>query len=473
MTDIIAKKSQFDIIVTRADDRLIATDPITVKNQIQEIHSIDDLGLNTASRADGSLVTWNANTNAYDVKPFNTYVTFSWGNTHTFNSNVIFKSVIFANNSSGLAGQVLTSNGQGVYWSNVASSYAFGLGLTANSTVVSVNAAYISALILVSTANNAAYLNGKTEANLNVNSAVYSTNSQFAITSNNATYAFGKLEGDINANSATYLGGFTSSYFAANSSLSNYYLATNPNGYITTSGTANNATYAFGKTEANLNVNSAITANSSTYFGGQLADYYAANSSLANYYLATNPAGYINASASITGSSNNATYLGGKLEANLNVNSAVYSTNSSFAFTANNTVNLNGQPASYYSNASNINTGTLPNAQLPAPRVVPITDGTSITVNTDITDIATQINTQVAGTLTVNAPTGTPRDGQKFILKIKSTNSQTFSWDVIFGGSFDIALPSSTTGYSLTDYMGFQYDVISSQWHMIAKNFGF
>lgn len=430
MTDIIAKKSQFDIIVTRADDRLIATDPITVKNQIQEIHSIDDLGLNTASRADGSLVTWNANTNAYDVKPFNTYVTFSWGNTHTFNSNVIFKSVIFANNSSGLTGQVLTSNGQGVYWANVASSYAFGTGLTANSTVVSVNTAYISALILVSTANNATYLNGKTEANLNVNSAVYSTNAQFAVTSNNATYAFGKLEGDINANSATYLGG---------------------------------------KTEANLNVNSAITANSATYFGGQLADYYAANSSLANYYLATNPNGYITSA----GTANNATYAFSKSEANLNVNSSVYSTNSSFAFTANDTVNLNGQPASYYSNASNINTGTLPNAQLPAPRVVPITDGISITVNADITDIATQINTQVAGTLTINAPTGTLRDGQKFILKIKSTNSQTFSWDVIFSGSFDIALPSSTTGSDLTDYMGFQYDTISSKWHMIAKNFGF
>ena len=241
-------------------------------------------------------------------------------------------------------------------------------------------------------------------------------------------------------------------------------------GTITTTnftGTANNATYAFGKTEANLN------ANSATYLGGNPSSYFAANSSLANYYLATNPAGYITSSASITGSANNTTYAFGKTEANLNVNSAVYSTNSSFAFTANNTVNLNGQPASYYSNATNIGTGTLAWERLPTVRVVSITDAISITVNADITDVATQINTQVAGTLTINAPTGTPRDGQKFILKIKSSAVQIFSWDVTFGGSRDMTLPSYTSGSSLIDYMGFQYDSISTKWHMIAKNFGF
>jgi len=55
-------------------------------------------------------------------------------------------------------------------------------------------------------ANNATYLNGKTEGNLNVNSA---------LTSNNSTYAFGKSEGALNANSAntanaaTFLAGNT------------------------------------------------------------------------------------------------------------------------------------------------------------------------------------------------------------------------------------------------------------------------
>jgi hypothetical protein len=107
------------------------------------------------------------------------------------------------------------------------------------------------------------------------------------------------------------------------------------------------------------------------------------------------------------------------------------------------------------------------------PRVVSIADGTSITVNTDITDIATQINTQAAGTLTINAPTGTATNGEKFILRIKSTNVQTFSWNAAFGGSVDMALPTATSGSSLTDYLGFQYDSTAAEWHMIAKNFGF
>ena len=310
------------------------------------------------------------------------------------------------------------------------------------------------------------------------NNSVYGTitTTNFTGTANNATYAFGKTEANLNANSATYLGGNPSSYFAANSSLANYYLATNPAGYITSSDSANSATYLGGKLEANLNVNSAVyatNANSATYLNGFQSSYFAANSSIANYYLATNPAGYITSSASITGSANNTTYAFGKTEANLNVNSAVYSTNSSFAFTANNTVNLNGQPASYYSNATNIGTGTLAWERLPTVRVVSITDAISITVNADITDVATQINTQVAGTLTINAPTGTPRDGQKFILKIKSSAVQIFSWDVTFGGSRDMTLPSYTSGSSLIDYMGFQYDSISTKWHMLAKNFGF
>jgi len=57
--------------------------------------------------------------------------------------------------------------------------------------------------------------------------------------------------------------------------------------------------------------------------------------------------------ASIT--SVNAIVLGGKTEANLNVNSAAQATNAT---------NLNGQPGSYYTNASNITTGTLPIEQL-------------------------------------------------------------------------------------------------------------
>ena len=107
------------------------------------------------------------------------------------------------------------------------------------------------------------------------------------------------------------------------------------------------------------------------------------------------------------------------------------------------------------------------------PRVVSIADGTSITLNADTTDIATQINTQTAGTLTINAPTGTAFNGEKIMLRIRSTNVQTFSWNAIFAGSTDLALPTASSGSSRTDYLGFQYDSTAVKWHMIAKNFGF
>lgn len=77
-------------------------------------------------------------------------------------------------------------------------------------------------LTYVQVANNATYAFGKTEGNLNVNSA---------LSANNATNAFGKAEGALNVNSAL---------------------------------SANNSTYAYGKTEGNLNVNSAVGANQVT-----------------------------------------------------------------------------------------------------------------------------------------------------------------------------------------------------------------
>lgn len=117
-------------------------------------------------------------------------------------------------------------------------------------------------------------------------------------------------------------------------------------------------------------------------------------------------------------------------------------------------------------------TQTLTNKNVQA-RVVVIADATSITVNADTTDVATQANTQAVGTLTVNAPTGTIVNGQKFILRLRSTNVQTFSWNAVFQGSSDIGLPTASSGGGLYDYVGFIYNSTSSKWQMIAKVFGF
>lgn len=106
-------------------------------------------------------------------------------------------------------------------------------------------------------------------------------------------------------------------------------------------------------------------------------------------------------------------------------------------------------------------------------RIVSHTDATSITINADTTDLATMINTQTAGTFTINAPTGSIFDGQKLMFKIKSTNIQTFSWNAVFTGSIDAPLPTASSGSSKTDYLGFIYDATSSKWHVVAKNFGY
>jgi hypothetical protein len=106
-------------------------------------------------------------------------------------------------------------------------------------------------------------------------------------------------------------------------------------------------------------------------------------------------------------------------------------------------------------------------------RVVNYADATSITINADTTELATQTNTQAVGTLTINAPTGTLSDGQKLMIRMQSTNVQTFSWNAIFAGSSDLTLPSVSSGSGKYDYFGFIYNSTASKWHLIASVSGF
>lgn len=117
-------------------------------------------------------------------------------------------------------------------------------------------------------------------------------------------------------------------------------------------------------------------------------------------------------------------------------------------------------------------TATLTNKRI-TKRVNAVSDATSITPNIDDYDMFKQANTQAAGTLTINAPTGTPTSGQEFILRIKSTNVQTFSFNSVFRGSLDTALPVSTSGSSLTDYMKFIYNSDDTKWDIVALSMGY
>lgn len=106
-------------------------------------------------------------------------------------------------------------------------------------------------------------------------------------------------------------------------------------------------------------------------------------------------------------------------------------------------------------------------------RLSTIASGTSVTIDADTTDIAVQVNTQSAGTLTINAPTGTPTDAQRLMFRLTSTNVQTFSFNSIFAGSPDVSLPTASTGGGKTDYLGFVYLASTTKWHLVALSFGY
>lgn len=106
-------------------------------------------------------------------------------------------------------------------------------------------------------------------------------------------------------------------------------------------------------------------------------------------------------------------------------------------------------------------------------RVVTISSASSITPNIDTTDILVQANTESVGTLTMNAPTGSAVDGQSLVIRLSSTAVQTFSWNAIYQGSADLALPTATSSSSKFDYLGFIYNSTANKWQLLAKNFGF
>lgn len=114
-----------------------------------------------------------------------------------------------------------------------------------------------------------------------------------------------------------------------------------------------------------------------------------------------------------------------------------------------------------------------PTGPMYGSRLVASTDATSITPNANTTDMVTQLNTQAVGTLTINAPTGSPSDGQKLMFRIKSTNIQTLSWNAVYAGGADLTLPSATSGSTLTDYYGFIYNSGLTKWHLLSKISGF
>lgn len=261
----LASKSTFTATVQKIGGRVTTTDPITVKNQIQEIRSIDDIpGVNTSQRVDGASIFYNANTGEYDIK------------SGFANVQSIYITSLFANGSAGQNGDSLLTNGSTIYWGPV------------------------------QTSNNALFAYGKRESDLSVNFALFSGNANFSFTSNLAALAV----------------------------------------------LANNTTFAYGKRESDLTVNFAT-------FSGN-----------ANFAFTSNL-------ASLATLANNTTFAYGKRESDLSVNFATFSGNANFAYDASNSQFLQGYGASYFTNATNLSTGTINPARLANSGVVSGTYGNS------------------------------------------------------------------------------------------------
>jgi hypothetical protein len=101
-------------------------------------------------------------------------------------------------------------------------------------------------------------------------------------------------------------------------------------------------------------------------------------------------------------------------------------------------------------------------------RITTASDATSITPNTDNCDITYQANTQGAGTLTINADSGTPTNGQFWELWVKATNAQTASFNAVYV-AMGTALPTTFPAGKNVKVL-FQYDSNSSKWGLLAVN---
>ena len=110
-------------------------------------------------------------------------------------------------------------------------------------------------------------------------------------------------------------------------------------------------------------------------------------------------------------------------------------------------------------------TATLTNKRID-PRVS-VTTSSASAVTPDISAYDEYAWTAQAATLTINAPTGTPVDGDKLIFRILDNGtSQTLSWNatyVVIG----VTLPTATT-VSKTTYVGCIYNANNTRWDVVA-----
>lgn len=104
------------------------------------------------------------------------------------------------------------------------------------------------------------------------------------------------------------------------------------------------------------------------------------------------------------------------------------------------------------------------------PRIVSIASSSSITPNSSTTD---QYNvTALATNATINAPSGTPVDGQKLVIRVKDNGvARTLSWANTSGAYREVGstLPTTTAANtSVVYYIGCMYNSQDTYWDVVA-----
>jgi len=99
------------------------------------------------------------------------------------------------------------------------------------------------------------------------------------------------------------------------------------------------------------------------------------------------------------------------------------------------------------------------------PRVVSTTTATSLIPDVSAADIYAY--TALASALTINAPTGTPLNGDKLIFRLLDNGTaRALTWDATYT-VIGVTLPTTTT-VNKTTYVGCIYNADNTRWDVIA-----
>lgn len=102
------------------------------------------------------------------------------------------------------------------------------------------------------------------------------------------------------------------------------------------------------------------------------------------------------------------------------------------------------------------------------PRVTSTATATTLTPSVAVADIYAY--TALASALTINAPTGTPLDGDKLMFRILDNGTaRVLTWNATFTSMVGVAFSNSfSTTVNKTTYVGCIYNAANTRWDVVA-----